>query len=404
MNPETPTGANLAPENLIVQFDYRDDERLKPDPQRGILTFMGGPDLLYTPCNGGHWIATKPSIVLELLRSPEKFSNETVNIPRPTTGVEKKYPLELDPPEHTKWRKLLQPLLAREVVRRLDGFTKQVVNDVVDQLATKQGCEFVAEVAGPVPATVFMDMMGLPPQDFEQFRVWVWDILHAADTAAKGAVYREVVAYLEALILQRRAEPKSDLITFMATAQIDGALAPLAAARSMCLMLFLGGLDTTTNAMAFAINHLARNPDHRAQLVADPGLIENAVEELLRRYAFSTAVRNVAEDMDFHGIRLRRGDQILIYMATIGLDETAIDNPMRVDFQRKAHHLAFGAGVHNCPGAHLARVELAAFLEVWLARIPDFAVRPDAPFVLRGGQVLGIDRLELAWPSVRSRN
>lgn len=385
------------PPHLVVDFNYRNDPRLLPDLHRGVLTFLGGPDLVYTPHNGGHWVATKPHVVRDLLRSPDKFSNVTVNIPR--VDVEKKYPIELDPPEHTKWRKVLQPLLAKEVATRLEQATREAVDDAISRVISVGECEFVSAVGGPVPASVFMDMMGLPSEDFDRFSVWVWDILHSQDTIAKGQVYKSIVEYLEKLIIQRRVVPRSDLITAMATATIDGELAPIAAARSMCLMLFLGGLDTTTNAMGFSINHLARNPDHRKQLVDDPSLIENAVEELLRRYAFSTGVRNVTKDMQFHGIELRADDQVLLYMAPIGLDDTAIDNPMRVDFKRpQPPHLAFGAGIHNCPGAHLARLELRVFLERWLARIPDFSVKAGAPFVLRAGQVLGIDHLELEWP------
>jgi len=387
------------PDELVIDFNFRGDIRLEPDMHRGLATFLGGPNLFYTPRNGGHWVTVKHPVIMDILRDAETFSATDSNLP-PSPGAEKKYPLELDPPAHGKWRRYLTPLLAKRVVTQLEHSTVTIVNKMIDDVLSDGGCEFATTFGNVVPAHIFMTMMGLPTQDFDMFRGWAWDVMHSKSTEEKGRVYGLIVGYLQKLIVARRETPQEDILTAIATAEIDGELAPIEEARSMCLMLFLGGFDTTANAMGFAINHLARYPADRQALIDDPELIPQAIEELLRRYGFSTGIRTATRDLEFHGIQLCKGDPVMMYTSITGLDEKLFEDPFKVDFKRgRAQHLAFGGGVHFCPGAHLARLELHMFLREWLRRIPQFGIKPGTQTVMRAGNVIGIDHLELAWPS-----
>jgi cytochrome P450 len=159
-----------------------------------------------------------------------------------------------------------------------------------------------------------------------------------------------------------------------------------------------GGLDTVRNMMSFIALFLARNPDHRRQLVDEPELIPGAVEELLRYLALPNMGRSVTRDAEFHGVQLRKGDMMLLPLCLAGRDGDAHADAQAVDFRRERNrHLAFGTGAHLCPGMYLARAELAIFLEEWLKRIPDFHLAPGAPPVTRGGNILAVKSLVLEW-------
>jgi cytochrome P450 len=152
--------------------------------------------------------------------------------------------------------------------------------------------------------------------------------------------------------------------------------------------------------MAFVACFLAMNPGHRRQLVDDPALIPQAVEELLRRHSIPTIGRVVTQDLTLGGVTLKAGDRVMLSACLHGLDERAWPDPLAVDFRRDVqNHMAFGRGVHKCPGANLTRAELKVFLEEWLARIPDFGLKPGDPPVGAAGAVAGMLRLPLVWPA-----
>jgi cytochrome P450 len=165
-------------------------------------------------------------------------------------------------------------------------------------------------------------------------------------------------------------------------------------------LLLFGGLDTVAGSMSFIARFLALNPEHRRQLVDDPALIPQAIEELLRRLSLPTVGRKLTQDVTLDGVTLKAGDRVMMSTCLHGLDERAWPDPLKVDFTRKVQdHMAFGRGAHKCPGANLARAELRVFLEEWLKRIPDFALKPDDPPLCGSGPVSGVLRLPLVWPS-----
>jgi cytochrome P450 len=150
--------------------------------------------------------------------------------------------------------------------------------------------------------------------------------------------------------------------------------------------------------MGFFARFLAENPGQRQQLVDDPALIPAAVEELLRRYSIPMVSRRVTRDLELGGVQMKAGDLVILETCLHGLDEQAWQDPMQVDFKRRTtEHMAFGKGVHKCPGANLARTELRIFLEEWLKRIPNFSTRADDPPVTANGAVMGVIRLPLVW-------
>jgi cytochrome P450 len=170
---------------------------------------------------------------------------------------------------------------------------------------------------------------------------------------------------------------------------------------AMCLLLLFGGLDTVASMLSFIARFLALNPAHRRELAQDRSLIPNAVEELIRRHGVANTCRLVKKDIVLKGAPLKAGDQIQAPNVFVGLDEATVTDPMRVDFHRERPipHAAFGNGVHTCPGAVLARREIKVFLEEWLARIPDFEIKPGTIPLVEAGNVSGVVELQLSWPT-----
>jgi cytochrome P450 len=163
-------------------------------------------------------------------------------------------------------------------------------------------------------------------------------------------------------------------------------------------ILLFGGLDTVASAMGFMSRFLAEHPGHRRELVEEPALIPSAIEEMFRRFGVSTTGRIIARDTAYKGIELRKGDVMHVFAGLHGLDERVFPDPLTVDFRRKAvQHATFGNGVHRCPGSFLARTEIKVFLQEWLARIPDFRVKPGERVVTSSGMVNGVLYLPLVW-------
>ncbi|EUA30556.1 cytochrome P450 family protein [Mycobacterium xenopi 4042] len=256
------------------------------------------------------------------------------------------------------------------------------------------------------PSIVFLKIMGMPVDHLDQFLDWEDKILHQQGVgeqvnAARFEGMQQVMGYFAGLIGQRRMAPNPDADDIVSRAigwSIDGAPVSDGDLLNCLLLLFMAGLDTVASQLSYAMLHLATHPADRARIVAEPQVIPRAVEELLRVYPIVQTARKATRDMNFHGCPVKAGDMAAFPMAAAGRDETAYPDARRVDFNRGVtHHLSFGAGPHRCLGSHLARQELAVILEEWHRRIPEYEV-VEQP-VEHGGQVFGLDSLNLRWDS-----
>ena len=207
--------------------------------------------------------------------------------------------------------------------------------------------------------------------------------------------------WLEEEMADRHSPRDAHMLEAMLTADIDGRLLDKGELSSMATMLMLGGLDTVTSATLHQMLFLASHPLQRQQLIDDPGLIPNAVEELLRRFSAANVGRMAAQDFEFHGVDIKQGEMILFSTSIVGLDESRFSDPLEVDFQRKGlkrDSLAFGSGIHMCSGHHLARSELRITLEEILPRLTNLQVAPDAEIeYASGGTVTIAGPLPLVW-------
>lgn len=393
--------AHVPPER-VVDFDYVGDPELRVDPQTAYQRFRTTPDMVYTPHNGGHWIVTRRDLMSEIFRSPERFSTFPYVIPASVSSPEPMPFTEINAPESLKYRRLLAPMMSPRAVTRFETQAREIMADILDEVAPLGQCDFATDVAQKLPVFIIMRWLDLPFEDRFMLMRNVDDLLGHPDAERRRQARERTLAYVDDIVTARRTEPGDDLISYLANGEVDGRRVTHTEAAAMTRNLIHGGLDTVRNMMAFIAWFLARNPSHRRQLVDDPTLVPAAVEEMLRWHAIPNMSRTVLDDIDFHGVALKAGDQVLLPLILAGLDDRAYQDPTTVDFDRAdKRHLAFGAGAHACPGAHLARIELQIFLEQWMARIPDFELQPDARPRTAGGIILAVRSLPLQWPAAR---
>jgi cytochrome P450 len=394
------------PAEAVCPFDYHHDPRFATDAFGPFDAFdaVRGRRAFFSPAYGGYWVLTEAADIRAALQQPDVFSSRITGIP-PTPRPRRLLPLELDPPDHGAYRHPLASVFSPGAVARLEPAIRRTCATLVDGFAAAGRCELLSDFAVPFPTTIFVDLLGLPASEVHRFAAWNHALLHAHDrpevrTEAKGAI----AAYLEDLVTRRIGEARrgegrdDDLFAVLATAEVDGRPLTPDEIFDYAFLLFIAGLDTVTAALGFSFAYLARHPDHRRQLVADPALVPGAVEELLRAHSIVNPARTVTTDVDFAGVGLRAGDRVLVSTVLANRDPAEFDEPGTVDFSRTANrHVAFGAGPHRCLGSHLARAELRIALEEFHRRIPDYRVADGAVIRAHGGGSMGVDHLPLVW-------
>ncbi len=302
-------------------------------------------------------------------------------------------PLGLDPPEHSPWRLLLMKYLSPGVVRKLEASARRKAEELITALDGAATCDFVKAVAEPMPISIFMELMGLPFERFQEFRSLAVQILNPEalyDPAPREVMAQangRIIAILAELIAARSAMPQDDLASALIHESINGAPIDGADLMSICYVLFLGGLDTVTNAMSFGIRHLACDPALQDEIRKNPSQIPALVEKLLRMSAFINMGRSVKQDVELGGVQMKAGDMVW-NMSWAGSNEPGGET-------EGPRHLAFGGGHHMCAGMHLARMELRVMYETWFKHIGRFTLAPDTGPTMTGGPVMHIKRLLL---------
>lgn len=392
--PEALTGREFDPAEFLDPDNARD-----PHPFWARLRDMGP----LVPGLFGSVHVVRHAEVEFALQHPDIFSSamEAVDLGQQRPLI----PLQVDPPEHVKYRRLLDPVFAPRQMARLEPDVTVLVNRLLDAFADRGGCELGAEFAVPLPSSVFLKMMGLPLSDLDTFLAMKDGIIRPT-----GATLDEVVAgqrrtaesiddYFAAALRERARDRSDDLLSRLLDAEVDGDRLSEDEILGMCFLLLLAGLDTVTDALECDFAYLATHPDARHALVANPEIIPSAVEELLRHETPVTSVSRVARsDTELGGCPVPRGTRIGIGLGAANHDERAVDRPHEVDLARNPNrHLAFGGGLHRCLGSHLARMELRVALREWHRRIPDYHLAPGTELVYTPA-LRQIERLPLVWP------
>lgn len=320
--------------------------------------------------------------VMHALRHPEIFTSdwgEGIGLGNERPLI----PLQIDPPKHKEYRKLLDPLFAPREVARLEADVTRLTNELIDTFADAGGCEFNGDFAVPLPTTVFLRLLGLPIEDRPLFLRFKDDIIRPAgdDPDAQGEIRKrtaqEMYAYFERVLDERATDPRDDLLSGFLHSEVEGTRLTREEILDICFLLLIAGLDTVTDALDCSFAFLAQHPGHRQQLVDDPSVIPSAIEELLRWESVVPGIARFAKvDTEIDGCPIHQGDAVSVLIGAANCDPDAWDDPYTVDFRREPNkHLAFGGGVHRCLGSHLARLELRVAFTEWHRRIPRYRLR-----------------------------
>jgi cytochrome P450 len=390
------------PRELIVDYDIWATP-VDADPFRAIDSLRDKP-IFYTPThyagNAGAWVLTRAEDIQAVMADPGLFGSKAKS--GFTTLIGESWdlaPLEVDPPEHRQLRMILDPVFSPKRIDALTPGLRAFCNKLIDSFLDRGEVEFVEEFARPYPVKIFLELMGLPMADFDQFVKWGDQLLRSPTLEGRVSGGLAIRDYLLGLIEERRRNPGTgDVTSIVVNARIDGE--PLAADRliGMLFLLFIAGLDTTASSLGFFFKHLAESPDNQQRLREHPQLIPQAVEELLRAHSVVTTGRKVLQDTTLRGVNMKAGDWIVIGLMFGSRDPLEHKNATEIDLDRPVNrHMAFATGIHRCLGSHLGRRELVIAMTEWLKRVPPFHITPGRSPRMHGGIVFGVDHLPLSW-------
>ncbi|OBK27261.1 cytochrome P450 [Mycobacterium asiaticum] len=327
--------------------------------------------------------------VIEAERNPEVFSN--AGGIRPDQAAPPMM-IAMDDPQHLLRRKLVNAGFTRKRVKDREPSIGALCDALIDAVCERGECDFVRDLAAPLPMAVIGDMLGVLPQEREMFLRWSDDMVSflssttdEQDFQVSVDAFAAYTEYMTSMIAARKAEPTDDLVSVLVHAEVDGDQLADHEIVTEVLLLLIGGDETTRHTLSGGTAQLLREPEQHQRLVRDPQLLPAAVEEMLR---WTSPVKNMARtvtaDIDFHGAQLRQGEKIILLFESANFDETVFDDPesFRID-RHPNNHMAFGFGTHFCLGNQLARLELSMMQERLLRRLPDLRLASDSPLPLR---------------------
>jgi len=370
---------------------------------RAVYKWMRQNEPVFRDRNGLAAAATYQSVI-DAERAPELFSN--AGGIRPDQDGPPMM-ITMDDPVHLLRRKLVNSGFTRKRVKDREHSIGTLCDALIDAVCERGECDFVWDIAAPLPMAVIGDMLGVLPEERSMFLRWSDDMvtLLSSTTAQEDfqvsldafAAYTE---YMMGMIAARRTEPTDDLVSVLVHAEVDGEKLVDHEIVTEVLLLLIGGDETTRHTLSGGTAQLLRHPDQRRQLVDDVTLLPNAIEEMLRWTApVKNMARTVTADTEFHGAQLRQGEKIILLFESANFDEAVFGDPDNFRIDRVPNnHLAFGFGTHFCLGNQLARLELSMMQERLLKRLPDMRLASDIPLPLRPANfVSGLERMPVAF-------
>lgn len=355
------------------------------------------------------WTLSRYHDVAAALRNTTQFISSkgiAVGVGRVEADFTQSVPIliMMDPPEHTRLRKLVSGAFAPRRVAALEPAIRQIARTLLDGLGNSPEPDLVRDFANPLPTIVIAELLGVPSEDRDQFKRWSNAVAHfdpanpqgLHPASDRGPAF-ELAGYLANILAERRKAPRDDLLSQLLATRVDGRALTEAELLGFGFILLVAGNETTTNLISNAAILLDRHPDARRRLVEDPALMPRAVEEFLR---FDPPVQGLARtntsDLELYDQTIPEGDSVLLLFASANRDERVFPDPDRFDIARSPNdHLSFGLGAHFCLGSGLARLEGRVALRELLARFPDFSFGSGQVERVRSGPIRGAARLPI---------
>ena len=363
----------------------------------------------------GFWVLTRYEDCVAVLRDPRFGREEFQQMLTAVYGDDTEKPvlprsmLFRDPPDHTRLRALVSKAFTPRTIEVMRDHIQEIVDRLLGRALARGGMDVMEDLAYPLPVTVICEMLGVPVADHASIRGWSADIARSLDAIGlptdqsiidRGRVARRALAdYFRALVPARRARPQADLLSGLLAAEEQGDKLTEPEVISMCLLLFIAGHETTVNLIGNGLLALLRHPDQLARVQADPALVPNAIEELLR---YDSPVQRTARtpmtDVEIDGRRIARGTMVVTALGAANRDPFQFAEPDSLDVTRRdVRHISFGYGIHFCLGAPLARVEGQIALGTLLRRVPGLALAEPSPEWRESSVLRGLKRLHVTF-------
>ena len=403
---ETDTGAAEEEAALYGSNPMADNPEFAAHPQPIFKMLRDETPVMSVPMGAGPGVLlTRKAEIMEALRHPEIFSSnmDAVDLKNKRPMI----PLQIDPPDHKKFRKLLDPIFAPRKMAAMEDEVAELVNHLIDGFIDDGEVDFAQRFSIPFPSQVFLTLLGLPLEELDRFLAMKDGIIrpdHVTGTrygAKEAQDHQQKVAdatyeYFEMVLDEREKERRDDLLSHFLDAEVEGDRLSRNDILDICFLFLIAGLDTVTATLDCMYSFLAQNPGHRRQLVEDPALIPNAIEEMLRwETPVMTIARVAVADYELGGCPVHEGDQVMVLIGSANTDEAEFPDGDQVRFDREVNpHIAFGGGIHRCLGSHLARMELRVALREWHRRIPEYELEPGHTLVYTPG-IRSIDTFPL---------
>ena len=349
----------------------------------------------------GFWTMVNHEGMLEVFQNPAVFTNQAVTVFDPNPAY-KWVPLMLDGEEHLEWRRLLGPLFSPGRVEKLDEHIRERAVELIEEIAPRGECDFIADFAQKFPTSIFLELMGLPVEELPQFMKWEAALLHTSlgtpeEVQARMDAMMQIRERFTGLIAERRENPLDDIVSKAAQFEVHGAPIEDAELLSFCVFMFMAGLDTMTVSLGWSFWHMANHEADRKRVAEDPSKTPQAIEEFLRVYASVISARKATEDVEVQGCPIKAGDMVSLPLSAATRDGAAFERADEVVIDRPStNHIAFGAGPHRCLGSHLARRELRIAIDEWHKRIPNYRMAENAELE-ETGRLIGLTSLPLVW-------
>lgn len=355
---------------------------------------------------GNMVVCSRRAEIEEVLRCPATYSSAAAMETTSLGNVRPLIPLQVDPPDHIRYRRLLDQLFAPKRMAKLEASIALLAGGLIDGFAARGACDLVEEFTVPLPSEVFLTLLGLPLEDLGDFLAMKDGIIRPPGTtlselvATRNEAGGRIYEYFEKEIRAREGQPaRDDLLGGFLSPGPDGTRLSHDEILDICYLFLIAGLDTVSASLECMFAYLAQHPDDRKLVASDPSAIPTAVEELLRwETPVMGVVRAAAEEAELGGEPVHAGEGVSVLLGAANVEPGRIADPDVVDLRRDVNpHIAFGAGIHRCLGSHLARLELRVALREFHARIPDYQLEEGAELVYSQG-IRSIQHLPLVFP------
>lgn len=367
---------------VTSQFDHNSPDFIE-NPYPVYLQLRESDPVHFSENYGGYYILTRYEDVRNALLNWKLFSSARPGVTSIPASVKRDFqeiPLEVDPPEHTPYRKLVSGFFTRNAVRELEPGFRGIARDLLRPMVEAGGGDFVQDFALPYVSRVLAYFLQVPESDSERWIKWAHAIFHGrlTDRASADRASIEMIAYVDSLVEQRRRVPGNDLFSVLATARLYGRALTSAELHGYGVLLLNAGQETSVNGIGNSLWYLAEHPADRERLMREPGLLDDAIEEFLRFMSpIQLLGRTSTEESTLHGRAIHADSTVAMCYASANRDpERFTDADKCVIDRRPNPHLAFGSGPHTCLGAHLARAEIRVALEEVFQLMPGYRLDP----------------------------